>query len=301
MQDSQDYETASLSHCDASEDKQLLSEHADKPARQLSWYRATWTLRNVLLSHLLTCLFVYLPVVYFAFQREASSQACDRKLSTWSPALDEGAVSYLPPAPFAGDILQTNKWRGEVGVTPSAEIDKAWTDIGVGVPGFRVSAEEVRVLGKPFRKGTRTLHAMPDGKGGYVAQLEVNHLLHCLNNLRQAMAWNYDHYFAGIPVRDVQIHHDALRASLQCTSDTTPVLYYDDAAIPQRQFSFPDFSTKHTCRDFDKLMGWTWSTERMVLWEDVGNSTFHQPELSREAREKEAQGDGPHGHLGHGR
>ena len=27
------------------------------------------------------------------------------------------------------------------------------------------------------------------------------------NNIRQAMAWNYDHYFAGMAMRDVQIHH----------------------------------------------------------------------------------------------
>ena len=76
--------------------------------------------------------------------------------------------------------MQTNKWRGEVGVPPSPEIDKAWTDIGVGVPGFRMTAEEVRGLGKPFRKGTWEMHGVPDEEGGYIAQLEVNHLLHCL-------------------------------------------------------------------------------------------------------------------------
>lgn len=62
-----------------------------------------------------------------------------------------------------------------------------------------------------------------------------------------------------------------------CSADITPLLYYDDEAAPARVLSLPDFSTKHTCRNFDALMNWTWSTERVVMWEDVGNSTTYNP------------------------
>jgi hypothetical protein len=52
--------------------------------------------------------------------------------------------------------------------------------VGIGVPGIRLSAEEVRGLGKELSKGTKVVHEIQDGKGGYVAMLEVFHMLHCL-------------------------------------------------------------------------------------------------------------------------
>ena len=55
-----------------------------------------------------------------------------------------------------------------------------WNSVGVGMPGLRLSAEEVKGLGKKLEDGTKKQHAMPDGKGGYIAMLEVFHMLHCL-------------------------------------------------------------------------------------------------------------------------
>lgn len=58
-----------------------------------------------------------------------------------------------------------------------------------------------------------------------------------------------------------------------CTPDVTPVTFFDDSDVPQRRTPFPDFSTKHTCRDFDAIAEWSWSTERAVMWKDIGDAT----------------------------
>lgn len=48
------------------------------------------------------------------------------------------------------------------------------------MPGFRLSGEEVESLGKKLVNGTQIQHVIPDAQGGYIAMLEVFHMLHCL-------------------------------------------------------------------------------------------------------------------------
>lgn len=79
-----------------------------------------------------------------------------------------------------------------------------------------------------------------------------------------------------------------------CTSDVTPVTFFDDSDIPQRRTPFPDFSTKHTCRDFDAIAEWSWNTERAVMWEDIGNASTWKPSSVGKAAEG-------HSHDGHKR
>ena len=67
--------------------------------------------------------------------------------------------------------------------------------------------------------------------------------------------------------------------SLMCSGDVTPVTFYDDSNVPQRRLSFPDFSTRHTCRNFDALVKWNWDTERAVMWEDVGDAITYDPKF----------------------
>jgi hypothetical protein len=68
-----------------------------------------------------------------------------------------------------------------------------------------------------------------------------------------------------------------------CTSDVTPVTFFDDSNVPQRRTPFPDFSTKHTCRDFDAIAEWSWRTERAVMWEDIGDATTWDPLVGKNA------------------
>lgn len=95
-----------------------------------------------------------------------------------APALP--AVKYKKPEHFKAEVFQTNAFRGPQGQRPPKEVDELWNNVGVGMPGLRLSGEEVKGLGKELVDGTKSQHAMPDGKGGYIAMLEVFHMLHCL-------------------------------------------------------------------------------------------------------------------------
>jgi len=84
---------------------------------------------------------------------------------------------------------------------------------------------------------------------------------------------------------------DALRLSLMCTADVTPVTFVDERSAPMPRDSLPDFSTCHTCRNFDAILKWNWDTERAVMWEDVGAVSW-DPSLGQEGE----QANGSHAH-----
>ncbi len=96
-----------------------------------------------------------------------------------------------------GKIYTTNQFRGSVTVPPSTEIDEAWRRISVGwskflgmeiqyvdvkslgIPGIRVYDGELKTLNRPT--DLKKYHKLPEESGGgYLAMLEVFHLLHCL-------------------------------------------------------------------------------------------------------------------------
>jgi hypothetical protein len=96
-------------------------------------------------------------------------------------------ITYENPKHFDAEIVQTNRYRGK----PSPEIDAAWLEIGLGTPAIRLYDDDLRPLNKSDTRD-RPLHRIPEMfGGGYLAMLEVFHLLHCLNSLRKAMDKEY--------------------------------------------------------------------------------------------------------------
>jgi hypothetical protein len=96
-------------------------------------------------------------------------------------------ITYENPKHFDAEIIQTNRYRGK----PSPEIDAAWLEIGLGTPAIRLYEDDLRRLNKSDTRD-RPLHRIPEEFcGGYLAMLEVFHLLHCLNPLRKAMHKEY--------------------------------------------------------------------------------------------------------------
>lgn len=104
----------------------------------------------------------------------------------------------------------------------------------------------------------------PKYGGGFPANVEGLHHLHCLNLLRKSLYYNFDHYHSlglGAFKNDdniLQLHvtHclDILRQQLMCTVDIAvlgQVWTYPDT--PQ---AFVDFNTRHTCRNFDEVRQW---------------------------------------------
>jgi hypothetical protein len=97
--------------------------------------------------------------------------------------------------------------------------------------------------------------------GGYVANVEGLHHLHCLNLLRQSSYYNYDYYktlgkgaFSNEePVVKVHVTHclDILRQQLMCSTDTG--VLGQVWIKPNAPESFVDFNTRHQCKNFDAI------------------------------------------------
>lgn len=94
-----------------------------------------------------------------------------------APALP--AVHYLSPQLYQADFRQTNNWRAEPGVH-SDKVDVAWHYIELGAGGIRLTEDEMHALNKT-ETPEKPWHKVPkEHGGGYLAMLEVFHLLHCL-------------------------------------------------------------------------------------------------------------------------
>jgi hypothetical protein len=107
------------------------------------------------------------------------------KLIFIAPALP--IITYQEPKHLDAEIVQTNKYRGK----PTPEIDAEWLKIGLGTPAIRLNDDDLKRLNKSDTRD-RPLHRVPEEfGGGYLAMLEVFHLLHCLNSLRKAMDKEY--------------------------------------------------------------------------------------------------------------
>jgi hypothetical protein len=59
---------------------------------------------------------------------------------------------------------------------------------------------------------------------------------------------------------------DMLRQSLMCYADMTPLISYDDKEQGNHDYPFPDFASQHKCRDFGKLVDWSYTNPRALKW-----------------------------------
>jgi hypothetical protein len=119
------------------------------------------------------------------------------------------------------------------------------------------------------------------GSDDYLVELDVFHQLHCLNDLRKAFypdrfpdKWRYtadgksttspSTICIGVsPFRTISFPYraylepdhciDALRQTLQCHADVTPLPFHVNRF---NHHIVPELATRHTCRDFNKIRDW---------------------------------------------
>ncbi|ORY17949.1 hypothetical protein BCR34DRAFT_473967 [Clohesyomyces aquaticus] len=160
---------------------------------------------------------------------------------------------------FNGSFLKENIYRQSAG----PEVDAAWSALGVDYRSIIVPANEGDRTG--LRKDQ--VQVSDYYGGGYPANVEGLHHLHCLNLLRKSLYWNYEYYRdqkKGAFVNEdyvVQYHvtHclDILRQQLMCVVDVGVLgqVWYqvegEDHPTP-----FTDFNTKHKCRDYEAVQKW---------------------------------------------
>ncbi|TID21011.1 hypothetical protein E2P81_ATG05638 [Venturia nashicola] len=139
----------------------------------------------------------------------------------------------------------------------SPEVDALWDEISAppGKVGFvAVEKEELE------RMNVSSI-AISDGRGRYLATIDVFHQLHCLKMLYMAATHQK---IPGGEKEDVWADHiahctDSIRLSLQCSADASLLTFkwVKNFANP-----IPDFRSYHTCRNFDDILDY--AKENMV-------------------------------------
>ncbi|KAG4413536.1 hypothetical protein IFR04_013319 [Cadophora malorum] len=208
-----------------------------------------------------------LTLLVASYRRSDHSCSCiPSKAEIYSPA--QSALEYVTQQ-FQGALNLKSVYKG----TPRKELDDAWDALSPGsiLPGptLSISESELDLIGKDATVNA-TVKIPDELGGGYFATLEVFHNLHCLNLVRMATYkehYEKQHAFGDHWLRS-HIDHciDMIRQRLTCTADIGLVtaVWVDGYSEP-----YPDFSTRHQCRDFDKIRDWALDQALNVSMEEM--------------------------------
>ncbi|PPQ80082.1 hypothetical protein CVT26_011529 [Gymnopilus dilepis] len=219
----------------------------------VSWGRRYW----LFLSHgvlLIVCIALVLRSIQDS-RRPPALPFC-KSTFRYFPAPANVAVEYYKEFNVTkGSFNHSSIYRGD----PGPEIDDAWERISTGVKLTRITRDELLRMGKEDRPST--VKWRPKDGGGYMAALEVTHQLHCLNMFRKYIHLDYygqaDEFFRTSKEKTILNHleHciDNLRQYLMCNADTAMITF---EWVRGFSVEYPDFNTRHQCRNFEKIITW---------------------------------------------
>jgi hypothetical protein len=177
---------------------------------------------------------------------------------------------------FNGSFLKLNAFRQDAG----PEVDAAWKSLGADFSAVRIPASEAAA------SNIRADQVKVKEKygGGFPANVEGLHHLHCLNLLRKSLPWNIEYYkamkmgpFANedhiLKAHVSKSTHYPLNLTVKLTmTNSTLSRYYPPTIDVQHRYwcfgtgmvqppdseiePFVDFNTVHTCRNFDAVRDW---------------------------------------------
>jgi len=180
---------------------------------------------------------------------------------------------------FNGSLLKETVFRHDAG----PEVDAAWESLGVDFRSIVVPAEQAERVG--LRQDQVKISAKYGG--GYPANIEGLHQLHCLNVLRQGLWFNFDHYQAqgrgpfanGDYILRKHVTHclDIIRQQLMCSVDIGVMgqVWFQPASAEGPE-AYVDFNTKHVCRNFEAVRDWA---EKHQIPERVADDFLQPPEV----------------------
>ncbi|KAM0428614.1 hypothetical protein ACHAPT_006975 [Fusarium lateritium] len=182
-------------------------------------------------------------------------QNCAAHTTQWSPLLDDVSIKYKTQ-PFDGNFMHENVFRRNA----SPEVDAAWESLGVDARPGVISYKDGIASGLDHSFVQRN----PKYGGGFIVNVEGMHHLHCLNLVRKSLWYNYDYYkkmkmhaFKNDgEVFRLHVTHclDTIRQVLMCNVDTGVLgQVWTNPADPT---AFPDFNTKHKCKNYDAVKDW---------------------------------------------
>ncbi|KAG2365815.1 hypothetical protein BDR07DRAFT_1328799 [Suillus spraguei] len=207
------------------------------------------TLRLWLTHGVLVCI---LLLSFTLWMRTPSIQLRNDIPTIYSPA---NVVVEPVITRFNGTLDFPSIYRGP----PSPEIDAAWNRISRNVGPTQMTRDE---LLKANATNLRSKVRLPDKVGGgYMASIEISHQMHCMNLLRKATWSEYyeptDIAFQSTPeILRLHFDHciDMIRQNIMCRADVTMITWYwvEGHTVP-----YPNFNTRHRCRNFEKIIDWS--------------------------------------------
>lgn len=180
-----------------------------------------------------------------------------------APILD--SVEISASSVIQNGALRENEiiWRKD----PSPEVDAAWDRISTeGFELIVVKESDVIRSGKDPQRAVQAPISWGYGGDAYLAQIDVFHLIHCLNELRKEM--HFDYYYGtqhkGQPSPEVHVSHKKhclhmVLHHLMCHADTETITHewvYSERAPDPKTRPYPDFNIVKQCRNFDSLLEW---------------------------------------------
>ncbi|CAI6092891.1 unnamed protein product [Clonostachys chloroleuca] len=163
-------------------------------------------------------------------------QTCASHTTSWSPLLRDTSITYRTHT-FDGSFMDENIYRQQ----GSPEVDAAWEALGVDSRAGIISRED-----------------------GLASGLDSS-----FNLLRKSLYFNYDHYKVlgqhafknEEPILRRHVTHclDTIRQVLMCNVDTA--VLGQVWANPNNPKAFPDFNTKHVCKNYESVRKWAESIQ----------------------------------------
>ncbi|KAG2127965.1 hypothetical protein DEU56DRAFT_915576 [Suillus clintonianus] len=188
---------------------------------------------------------------FFILWMRTPSAPLHDDIPVYSPA--SGAVESILVR-FNGTLNFPSIYRGP----PSPEIDAAWARIAHNVLPTRMTLEEMTKAGEVDLL-SKVKYPKSTG-GGFMVSMESPHQLHCLNLLRKSSWLEYygptDPSFQDAP-EVVRMHLDhcieMIRQTIMCNADVTMITW---DWVQGHKIPYPNFNTRHQCRDYEKILDW---------------------------------------------
>ncbi|KXS96994.1 hypothetical protein AC578_1889 [Pseudocercospora eumusae] len=216
------------------------------------WY--IYIIAVVLITHAIS-----VPLVSFCTRRTILRQTSldFPGIERVYPGLDR-SLSIMSFSEFLG--ADRSQWTAPAG----REVDRAWKELGINDQGFILS----EIIGHEVFDLDRRQHLyLPKGyfvdkeQEGFPVLVQATHDLHCLNELRKALYFNYDYYrqfhndtLVSPSFRVDHVNHclDNLRERLMCTADIGVIpsiwIRQDDNTI--------QFGREHKCHNYESVLQW---------------------------------------------
>ncbi|KAK0509233.1 hypothetical protein JMJ35_008604 [Cladonia borealis] len=177
-----------------------------------------------------------------------------KEVDFYSPILDK--VDLHPTLKeMEGSLFDDSHsvYRGD----PGPDVDAAWERVSAkGAEVVMMHRSDISKVGKDPASVVQAPESWGFGPDAIPVQVDVFHQIHCLNELRKEM--HYQYYYGDSPrtaLHDAHKKHclHILLQNLMCQGNVD-VITHDWVETTARPYA--DFNILHQCRDFEALLDW---------------------------------------------